>query len=173
MFILRTFMLLALVVWLGGIIFFAFVFAPTAFHMLVPQLAGRVVGPSLAILHWMGIASALVFLLCSLIYSRVKFAYLKAFSLANLLVVVMLVLTCISQFGIMPKMETIRKETHFWHDTDPSILAWPQEMAKMRNQVLPPLQAEFDRLHRWSERIEGGVLVLGVVVLVLTARRFN
>ena len=173
MFILRTFMLLAVVVWVGGIIFFAFVLAPTAFHMLVPQLAGRVVGPSLAVLHWMGIASALVFLLCSLVYDRVKYARLKAFALANLLVLIMLALTCISQFRIMPQMENIRRQTHFWHESDPGMLAWPQEMAEMRSQALPPLQAEFDRLHRWSERLEGGVLVLGMVVVVLTARRFS
>jgi len=41
---LRYLMLLSLIVWIGGLIFFAFVLAPTAFHVLPStQLAGNVV----------------------------------------------------------------------------------------------------------------------------------
>jgi hypothetical protein len=32
---------------------------------------------------------------------------------------------------------------------------------------------EFDRLHAWSTRLEGGVLFLGLGVAMLTARRFG
>jgi hypothetical protein len=32
---------------------------------------------------------------------------------------------------------------------------------------------EFNRLHVWSTRSEGGVFFLGLVVVVLTARRFE
>jgi hypothetical protein len=31
---------------------------------------------------------------------------------------------------------------------------------------------EFNRLHDWSTRTEGGVLFLGLVVVALSARRF-
>ena len=49
-------MLLSLVVWIGGLIFFAFVLAPTVFAVLpTRQLAGNVVNRSLGILHWMAI----------------------------------------------------------------------------------------------------------------------
>src|SRR6266704_2118141 len=61
---LRFLMLLALVVWLGGLIFFAFVVAPTVFSPgLLPtrHLAGEIVGRSLGALHWMGIVSGIVF----------------------------------------------------------------------------------------------------------------
>jgi hypothetical protein len=34
-------------------------------------------------------------------------------------------------------------------------------------------RAEFDRLHEWSTRLEGGVLFLGLGVVILTARRFG
>jgi hypothetical protein len=34
-------------------------------------------------------------------------------------------------------------------------------------------RAEFDRLHAWSTRLEGGVLFLGLGVVILTARRFE
>ena len=66
----RFLMLLSLVVWVGGIVFFAFVLAPTVFHPgILPsrQLAGAVVSRSLGILHWMGLACGVVFLVTSII----------------------------------------------------------------------------------------------------------
>ena len=58
-------MLLALIVWVGGLIFFP-VLAGTAFSVLPsPHLAGLVVRRSLIILHWMGIVSGIVFLVTS------------------------------------------------------------------------------------------------------------
>ena len=54
---LRFLMLMALIVWLGSLIFFPVV-ASTAFSVLpTTQLAGSVVRRSLVILHWMGIVS--------------------------------------------------------------------------------------------------------------------
>jgi len=50
---LRYLMLLSLVVWIGGLIFFAFVLAPTAFQVLPnTHLAGNMVGRALSKLHW-------------------------------------------------------------------------------------------------------------------------
>ena len=72
--ILRFFMLLSLVVWLGGLIFFAFVEAPTVFMSgLLPtrHMAGSIVGRSLDLLHYMAIASGAVFLITSAAYSRI------------------------------------------------------------------------------------------------------
>ena len=64
---LRFLMLLSLIVWLGGLIFFPVV-AQTAFSVLPTRhLAGSVVGRSLGILHWMGMVSGVVFLASSLL----------------------------------------------------------------------------------------------------------
>ena len=64
---LRYLMLLTLIVWLGGLIFFAFVLAPTAFSVLPTRhLAGTVVGRTLGTLHWMGIFSGIIFLVSSI-----------------------------------------------------------------------------------------------------------
>lgn len=147
-------MLLALVVWVGGIILFAFVVAPTLFHVLLPEQAGKVVGRSLTILHWMGVISGVIFILCSLLYNRLKFARLKPLILVNVLVGIMLVLTLISQLGITPRIRGLR-----------------ELRASASAQVSD--EAEFNRLHAWSTRLEGGVLILGVVVVGLTARRFS
>jgi len=64
-------MLLSLVVWVGGIIFFSFAVAPTVFSVLPARhLAGLVVTRSLAVLHWMGIVSGVVFVVTAMINAR-------------------------------------------------------------------------------------------------------
>lgn len=154
MFICKTLMLLAMVVWVGGLIFFAFVAAPVAFAVLpAPALAGNVVARSLGALHWMGIVSGVSFLLGSLLYSRAKSARLKPFALVNILVVVMLLLTLISQFAVTPRIHALRAQL------------------TPGNVTADPVRLEFNRMHEWSARLEGGVLVLGVAVVLLTARR--
>ena len=65
---LRFLMLLSLIVWMGGLIFFSFVVAPTVFSVLPARhLAGSVVSRSLSALHWIGIVSGIVFLVSSMI----------------------------------------------------------------------------------------------------------
>jgi uncharacterized membrane protein len=154
MWILRTIMLLALIVWIGGIIFFAFVLAPTLFAVLPnPQTAGNVVSPTLTKLHSIGLISGAVFLICSLVYNRQKYSQLRLFSATHVLVVLMLLLTAISQFAITPRMRELRE--------GPSGLG------------APSARAEFDRLHAWSTRSEGGVVLLGLLVVIMIARESN
>ena len=166
-------MLLALVVWVGGIIFFAFVVAPNLFHFITPEIAGDVVRRDLSWLHWMGIACAVVFLICSLLYSQARFARPKPFALVNVLVLIMLLLTLVSQFGLMPKMDVVRTEIHLVRDNDANLSKKPAAWPEIKSQMLAQLQPQFDRLHRWSTRLEGGVLFLGLAAVVLTARRFS
>jgi uncharacterized membrane protein len=154
MWFLRFLMLLALIVWIGGIIFFAFVLAPTLFGVLpTTKLAGDVVNATLTKLHWMGLVSGVVFLLSSLLYNWQKLVQLRPVMASHIFVALMLTFTVISQFRITPRMRELR--------SNPTIM----EMAGGR--------AEFDRLHAWSTRLEGGVLFLGLGVVVLTARRFG
>ena len=151
-------MLLALVVWIGGILFFAFVEAPTLFRVLpTTKMAGDVVSASLTKLHWMGLVSGGVFLIASLFYDWQKYVQLRPFSAIHILVVLMLIFTMVSQFGITPRMKQLR--------ADMEIGDLPTPFAVQR--------AEFDRLHEWSTRAEEGVLLCGLAVVVLTARRFG
>ena len=166
-------MLLSLVVWVGGIIFFSFVVAPSLFNTVSAEIAGDIVRRHLTRLHLMGIVAAIVFLACSLLYSRARFVRLKAFAPVNVLVLLMLLFTLISQYRIMPKMDTVRTEIHLVRDSDANISKRPAGWADMKRQLLPQLQADFDRLHGWSTRLEGGVLFLGLATVVLTARRFE
>ncbi|MGA7295294.1 MAG: DUF4149 domain-containing protein [Terriglobales bacterium] len=157
---LRFLMLLSLVVWLGGIIFLAFVEAPTVFsHGLLPtrHMAGSIVGRSLDLLHYMAIVSGIVFLIASMLYSRVATGNTRPLAARHILIAVMLVLTAISQFAISPRMYAIRNEVGVIDNV-------PQDN---------PLRREFDRLHVWSEKFEEAVLLLGLVALYTTAQAFR
>jgi uncharacterized membrane protein len=151
---LRFLILLSLVAWIGGLIFFAFVLAPTAFQVLPnTHLAGNVVGRALGKLHWIAIVSGIVFLGSSLLYSRLTDGNTHVFALRHLLIFAMLGLTFLSQFGIIPRMDTLRASVG-----DFASLA-----------VDNPARVQFDALHMWSTRVEGAVLLLGLVVVYLTA----
>lgn len=156
--VLRFFMLLALAVWVGGIIIFAAAVAPTLFKVLPTRhLAGAVVTRSLGILHWMGIICALVFLITSMLNSYSAFGAAHPLAPRHGLVYVMLALTVVSQFVVSAKMVALR--------------------AAMGEIDLVPIadarRIAFNQLHAWSTRLESGVLILGLVVLFLVARRLS
>jgi hypothetical protein len=77
------------------------------------------------------------------------------FAISHVLIVLMLALTAVSQFRIIPQMESLR-------------------VAVVEiDQLAPadPIRVQFDSLHVWSTRVEGAVLVLGIVLLYLTSKR--
>jgi len=152
----RYLMLLSLVVWIGGLIFFAFVLAPTVFAVLpTRQLAGSVVSRSLGILHWIAICCGVVFAVTSLLDSHVVHGVAEPFAVRNLLIYAMIILTLVGTLGIAPRMLALRDQMN-------PVDAVPHDDAR---------RVEFNRLHHWSTRVEGSVLALGLVVLYLTARR--
>ena len=155
--VLRALMLLALIVWIGGIIFFVAVLAPVVFSGVLPtrELAGNVVNPSLTRLHWMGLVSGMIFLNCSIFYNLSKYTRARFLSPIHILVLLMLLLTAVSQFGIAPRMRMLRAEMGVIDNL-------PQDDAR---------RVEFNRLHQRSTQAEGSVLLLGLVVVVLAARR--
>ena len=156
--VLRFFMLLALVVWIGGIIFFAAVVAPTLFKVLpTHQLAGAVVSRSLGILHWMGIVCGVVFLITSMVNSYSARGATHPFAPRHLLVYIMLVLTVVSQFVVSAKLLAMRTAMG-------EIDLVPIDDAR---------RIAFNQLHVWSTRLETGVLILGLIVLFLVARRLS
>jgi len=155
---LRFLMLLSLVAWIGGLIFFAFVLAPTAFLILPStHLAGNLVGRSLGKLHWIAIFSGIIFLISSLLYSRLTDGTAHLFAMRHVLICVMLGLTLLSQFWMIPRMDTLRAQVGDF------------ATVTLDN----PARVQFDALHVWSTRVEGAVLLLGLVVIYLTASAFR
>ena len=156
--VLRFVMLLALIVWIGAIVFFGAVVAPTVFTVLpTHELAGRVVNRSLGALHWMGIISGIVYLVCSMIYARLAKGFAHPLAARNVLVVMMVALTAISLFVVTAKMEAL----HF-------------DMGVIDNVPFSDgRRVEFNRLHGWSTELEGAVLILGLGVVFLTGKVFS
>jgi uncharacterized membrane protein len=152
---LRFVMLLSLVVWIGGIIFFAFVVAPAVFGVLPSRdLAGRVVGRSLGALHWMGIVSGMVYLIASLLYARMSSGFAHPLAARNVLIALMIVLTMVSLFVVTTKMNALK--------ADMGVI---DEVAHSDARRL-----EFNQVHQWSTRLEIAVLAMGIVVVWLSGK---
>ncbi len=157
---LRFLMLLALVLWLGGLMFFAFVVAPTVFHPgILPtrDLAGNVVNRSLGILHLIGLVCGVVFVIASMVHGKLTAGFAQPFAPIHVLVYLMLILTLIAQFGVAPKMAALRSSMGVIDNISPT----------------DARRVEFNNLHHWSTLLGGGILILGLGVLLLTARRLS
>ncbi|MEO8726633.1 MAG: DUF4149 domain-containing protein [Acidobacteriaceae bacterium] len=167
---LRTLMLLALILWLGGILFFSAVEAPAIFRSLgspdTIHLAGDIISRSLTSLHYIGLTCGVIFILCGIAAraevhklivtgESVTLRAARGGSLSIPLVLLMMLLTGLSQFWIAPRLRQI-------HNTNPNL-------EQLTHEEGP--RAEFDRLHAQSTYLEGAVLLLGLGVVVLTARR--
>jgi len=156
--VLRFVMLLSMVIWVGGIIFFSFVVAPAVFSVLPTRhLSGLVVTRTLGTLHWMGVVCGGVFLVCSFFEAYHSTGSVQAFAARNLLVLAMVVMTLWSQIGVSTKMAGLRAEMG---EIDQIAAADPRRVA-------------FNQLHQWSTRLEVIVLILGLVTLYLIARHWT
>ncbi len=147
----RVLRLVSLALWVGGLVFFAFVVAPVAFSVLPTRHeAGTVVAACLTILHRIGFGCGIIYLLASLgarPRSRTRFAQLA-------LACSMLVLTAVSQFLVIPPMERDRLAAGGVIDNVPAQSS---------------LHQHFDRFHHLSERLEGVVLLFGLLSFGLAA----
>jgi Domain of unknown function (DUF4149) len=153
--ILRFVQVFALGTWVGSILFFSFVVAPSLFSALTSRDdAGAVVGLSLTGLHHLGVVAAILYLAAGI--GLAKSARWLARP-AALLVILMLLFTVTSQHVVMRRMDLLRQQMG-------SVEATPASS---------PLREEFDRLHGVSVKLEGGVLLAGIVALFLTARKEN
>lgn len=155
--VLRFFMLLSMVIWVGGIIFFSFVVAPALFSILPTRhLSGLVVTRTLASLHWIGVVCGAVFLICSFFEAYRTTGSVQAMAARNLLVFAMMVATLISQVAVSTRMAALRAEMG--------------EIDKI--PVTDARRIAFNNLHHWSTRLEVIVLLLGLVTLYLIARNW-
>jgi hypothetical protein len=92
-----------------------------------------------------------------MLYARMNTGSAHPFSVRHLLIIVMLLLTCISQFGISPRMHALRAS-----------------VGEIDNIAIDnPARMQFNALHVWSTRLEGGVFLLGLVAVYLTAQQLS
>jgi len=153
--VLRAIEFLGLSIWLGSDIFLSFVVAPGAFAVLASRdQAGAIVGYSLARMHWMGIVCGVVILLVRVLRTRNLTSLVAP---AALCVVVMILLTVISQVAVSPKMAVLRVQMGSIEATAAG----------------SPLLAEFARLHSISVGLESGVLLAGMAALFMMVRNMS
>ena len=107
---LRALRLYAMVAWVGGLAFFAFVVAPVAFGSLPSaHEAGIVVGGTLRVLHWIGLIGGVVFCMATgWLWLGAEVPARIGFMRQLALTTVMLLVTAYSQFRVLPAMEVDR-----------------------------------------------------------------
>src|SRR6266700_339478 len=145
--LLRTIEFLGLSLWLGSDVFLSFVVAPGAFRILASRdQAGSMVGFGLWWMHMIGVVCGIAILLARLARTR---TFASMATPAALCVVLMILLTVVSQHAVSPKMAALRVQMG-------SIQATAADS---------PLLAEFGRLHRMSVTLESGVLLAGLAAM--------
>jgi len=150
--IFRTIEFLSLSLWLGADAFLSFVVAPGAFAILGNRdAAGMMVGFALARLHFAGIFLGLIFLAARLARAHDFGSFTSA---AALCVVLMVLLTAVSQFTVSSRLQALKKE-----------------MVSVQNTPeTDPRRVEFNHLHQRSVAYEGAVLLLGLAGMFLLVR---
>jgi hypothetical protein len=152
--VIRTY---AFAIWIGGLIFFVVVAGVAFGNLPSTHEAGIVVRGCLIAVHKIGFVSGLLFLFATILVIALGHrGKIRAVEIA--LVAIMLAGTWYSQFSIIPTMERDRVSLQQQYGTE--VDATPKDA---------PARADFDRLHNVSTKVEGAVLLLGLVVLALGA----
>lgn len=151
----RTVMWLALVLWLGGLLFFP-ITAWAAFSSLADtHAAGTIVAKALGILHEEGLfAGCLIVLFLAI--GRVTRVYRSStVAIGMVLTLFMLGCTAYSRLSIIPHMERDRIAAGGAIDNVPKT---------------DSRHIDFDRLHHISEDVEEAVMFGGLILVVVLAR---
>ncbi|MGB7190565.1 MAG: DUF4149 domain-containing protein [Acidobacteriaceae bacterium] len=152
----RAIILLLIVLWLGGVMFFPIVAASAFGSLPDTHAAGTIVAKCLRILHYEGLFSGAIIVILLLIGQAVR-AFPRSVLAPVILALVMLGLTSYSQFSVIPRMD------HDIAATGGAINAVPANN---------PYRVDFNRLHHWSEHLEEGVLLAGVILVILLAANY-
>lgn len=135
--------------WVGSMIFFDFV-AGVLFRTLNNQdQAGNIVAILIGQLHILGIVAAVIYLIVALIALRSWRGLVRP---ASVLVELMLLATLFSQLWLVQTMQNLRVQMGSYASTAAS----------------SPLKQQFDHLHVISVRLEGCILIAGIIALFLT-----
>ena len=153
----RFLQLLTMCCWVGGLIFVAFVLAPTAFHVLPGvHLAGLVVGESLRVFDILALVCGGVFLAATAaMFAGAPIRVRGRYEIELLLAAVMLLGTAYLQWNILPSMDADQKLA------GGDIAAMPAQY---------PARVHFEKLHKRSEKVAGTILIIGLGVLFLMSR---
>jgi uncharacterized membrane protein len=149
----KSIFLLALMVWVGEIVFFSFVVAPAVFRTLPTQTAGQTVGAIFPIYYAVGyVCGALLLLACGgFLLQQGTRAW---WGVVTGLVTVMLAATLYAGIVIQPRASALKPQMH----------SGPGNTA---------VRQEFDRLHGRAVQLNSLVLLCGIAACVLTAAKMR
>jgi hypothetical protein len=142
--------LLAMVCWLGSVIFFSFFTAPVVFTVLARPDAGKVVSVIFPRYYFLGyVAGAIAFALA--IYMLAVSRGVRGWWMGTV-VAIGIALACTFYAGavVRPRVDAIRSVSE---EANPD----------------PAIKAEFDNLHHLSVMLNGAVLLLNLFALFGTA----
>src|ERR1700730_8002341 len=109
--VLRFVQVFALGTWVGSIFYFSAAVAPAAFRVLQDQdKAGLLIEFTLRRLHSLGVVAGVVFLIASAVLAMSAEASGKALLLPVAGVILMLILTVISQHVVIRRMTQLRRQ---------------------------------------------------------------
>ncbi len=152
---LRYLHLLALVIWIGGVVFFSFFTAPALFSALPREMAGRATAAIFPRYYMMGgICGGVALLTCA--FLAMRRGGLQRLALAEmLLLIAMIGLTLYAGGVILPEAASLR----------PILNSHPP------SEDLEAARSRFTVLHGRSVAMNGLVLLLGAgVILTMTLR---
>ncbi len=150
---LRFFHLLALVIWIGGGVFFSFFTLPALFSVLPRDMAGRVTSTIFPRYYLMGGVCGVVALLTCLLQWLHAPVWDRPRLVEMVLLILMLVMTLYAGLGILPETSSLRPQLRSADDSPGG------HSARQR----------FDVLHRRSVILNGLVLLCGIGALATMA----
>lgn len=140
---------LALVVWVGEIVFLSFVVAPTVFRVLPSATAGQVMGALFPVYYAVGTGAGVVAWCSALVLWRRQVPTLRRAILVALLTL-MLGATAYAGGVIQPRAAALRPALH-------------------QAAVADDVRAEFGRLHGIAVALNAAVLLLGLACVGVAA----
>lgn len=135
--------------WVGSMIFFGFVAGVLFTTLSSPDQAGNIVSLLIWRLHLLGIIAAVIYIIVALLAARSWRGFVQP---ASILVELMLLATLFSQLWLVQTMQNLRTQMGSYANT----------------AATSPLKLQFDHLHVISVRLEGAILIAGIVALFLT-----
>lgn len=154
-FIIQWLYLLALVVWVGGIIFFSFFTTPAVFTHLPKEVGSQFLSAIFPNYYLWGYVAGGVLLLTTLAET---FLAKGVPWIRLILILVMLGCTIVGGQILLPKIHQLKVQIHAMEETSPA--------AK-------PLQTKFSNLHRFSVLLNLIVLLAGLFLVGIVAFRLR
>jgi uncharacterized membrane protein len=150
--VLRFIYLLSIALWIGGMAFFSFMAAPSIFKVLPREEAGKVVSDIFPKYYWQGIICGAIALVASVALGM-RDRWNSLLIVRTIMIGVMLIGILYAVVILQPKVQAVKAQITSFEGLAPT----------------DPLRLEFGRLHGRSFSVNAAVLLLGVIVVFITA----